>query len=185
MLAKGVASDATAVPAWQALRMATLNGAIALGGAKDFGSLEVGKQADFIALDLGGVDQQPLYNVISALVRRRPGGRGATPPRVQPPAPSLRVPCAQVYSCNRSCVTDVWVGGQQLMSGRRLTTMDEAAVLRDLAAWAAKVRPGATAADKTAVLPAEVAAKHLHKHKSEHHVEDAADEAAAGAGTIE
>ena len=42
--------------------------------------------------------------------------------------------------------------------------------------WAAKVRPGATAVHKVAVLPAEVSAKHLHKHKSEHHVEDALDQ---------
>ena len=85
--------------------MATLNGAIAVGGSKDFGSLEVGKQADFIAVDLSGIDQQPMYNVLSHLV----------------------------YACNRSCVTDVWVGGQQLMSGRRLTTIDEAAVQREVA----------------------------------------------------
>lgn len=91
-----------------------------------------------------------------------------------------------VYACSRSCITDVWVGGQQLLAARRLTTIDEAALLRDIAEWAAKVRPGATAAHKTAVLPAEIAAKHLHKHKSEHHVEAAADEVpGSDVGTIE
>ena len=84
--------------------MATLNGAIALGGSKDFGSLEVGKQADFIAVNLGGIDQQPMYNVLSHLV----------------------------YACNRTCVTDVWVSGQQLMADRKLTSIDEAEVLREI-----------------------------------------------------
>ena len=125
LLAKGVAGDATAVPAWQALRMATLNGAAALGGATSFGSLEVGKWADMAAVDLGGLDTVPMYNVLSHLV----------------------------YAAGRACVTDTWVAGVPLMTARRLTTIDEAAVLAEAAEWAEVVRPGATAADKHTALP--------------------------------
>jgi hypothetical protein len=102
--------------------------------------LQVGKWADMVAVDLGGIDQLPMYNVLSHLV----------------------------YSCNRQCVTDVWVGGQQLLAERHLTTIDETQVRKEIAEWAEKVRPGATAEDKTAVLPAEDVS-HLHKHKKAHH----------------
>jgi hypothetical protein len=45
-------------------------------------------------------------------------------------------------------VTDVWVDGAQLMAARALTTIDEPALKAELAVWAEKVRPGATAEDK-------------------------------------
>jgi len=133
VLAKGVAMDATAVPAWQALRMATYNGAVALGIADHTGSLEVGKRADMVAVDLGGLDQAPVFNVISHLV----------------------------YACSRTNVTDVWVDGQPLLSDRRLVTMDEAGVAATIAEWAERVRPGATAKDKHATLPPHET-KHVH-----------------------
>jgi len=133
VLAKGVAADATAVPAWQALRMATLNGAIALGMDHFTGSIEVGKRADLVAVDLGGLDQLPTYNVISHLV----------------------------YAAARSCVTDVWCDGVPLLNARRLTTIDEDAVRAALAKWAEAVRPGMTAADRHEHLPAD-AARHMH-----------------------
>lgn len=133
VLAKGVASDATAVPAWQALRMATLNGAMALGIEADAGSLEVGKYADMVAVDLGSLETQPLFSVHSHLV----------------------------YAASRANVTDVWVNGSQLLDARRLTTIDEAACLRSIAKWAEAVRPGRTAADKHAHLDA-ADAKHAH-----------------------
>ena len=55
-------------PARQALRMATLNGAVALGLQATCGSLEVGKAADMIAVRVDGVDMVPMYSVISHLV---------------------------------------------------------------------------------------------------------------------
>ena len=113
LLAKGVSGDATAVPAWQALRMATYNGAVALGAEAVIGSLEAGKAADFIAVRLDDVDQQPLYNVLSHLV----------------------------YAANRTAVTDVWVAGAQLMAARALTTIDEPALKAEVHKWAAVVRP--------------------------------------------
>ncbi len=52
----------------QALRMATLNGAVALGLGSKCGSLEPGKFADMIAVRVDGVDMVPMYSVISHLV---------------------------------------------------------------------------------------------------------------------
>lgn len=119
VLAKAVAGDATALPAWQALRMATLNGAIALGGADKFGSLEAGKEADFIAVELdeGSPESGPMYNVLSHLV----------------------------YASGRHMVTDVWVQGSQLMAERKLLTIDEGALRKEMAEWSEKVRPTAAA----------------------------------------
>jgi len=51
LLAKGVAADPTALPASAALRMATINGARALGIDDEVGSLETGKLADIVVLD--------------------------------------------------------------------------------------------------------------------------------------
>lgn len=119
ILAKGVASDATAVPAWQALRMATLNGAKALGLDHVVGSLEVGKKADLTAVRLGTVESLPMFNVLSHLV----------------------------YASNRSAVTDVWVDGVQLLADRQLTTINEEALLASVREWAGKVKPGGTAYD--------------------------------------
>ncbi len=111
-LAKGVAGDATAVPAWQALRMATFNGARALGLGAVTGSLEVGKAADMVAVELDSVDSLPLYSVLSHLV----------------------------YATGRGAVTDVWVDGVQLLASRALTTIDEEACKADLRTWEEKVR---------------------------------------------
>jgi 5-methylthioadenosine/S-adenosylhomocysteine deaminase len=113
LLAKAVAGDATAVPAAMALRMATLNGAKALGIDAQTGSLERGKSADFIAVDLvSAAATTPVYDVISQLV----------------------------YAAGRDQVTDVWVAGRTLMHERRLTTIDEAAVLAKAHEWRAKIR---------------------------------------------
>ncbi|HLD68071.1 MAG TPA: amidohydrolase family protein, partial [Pseudomonas sp.] len=106
LLAKAVAGSAGALDVHRALRMATLNGARALGMDDEIGSLEVGKAADLVAFDLSGLAQQPLYNPVSQLV----------------------------YASGRDCVRHVWVGGKQLLDQGRLTRMDEqrlAATARD------------------------------------------------------
>jgi 5-methylthioadenosine/S-adenosylhomocysteine deaminase len=141
VLAKGVAGDATAVPAWQALRMGTLNGARALGLESVTGSLEVGKAADLIAINLAGrIETEPMFNVLSHLV----------------------------YATDRSAVTDVWVGGQQLLADRNLTTIDEAGVLGMLREWGHKVRPGQTAHDRSVTIEAEHRRGHHHHHHHGH-----------------
>jgi 5-methylthioadenosine/S-adenosylhomocysteine deaminase len=111
LLAKGVSGDASMVPAASALKMATLNGAMALGIADETGSLEPGKAADIIAVDLGGIETQPVYNPTSQLV----------------------------YATGRDKVTDVWVAGRQVVSDRQLTTMDSSGILHRAAAWQKKI----------------------------------------------
>jgi 5-methylthioadenosine/S-adenosylhomocysteine deaminase len=112
LLAKGVAGDARAVPAAQALRMATLNGARALGLEREIGSLTVGKSADITAIDMDRIETQPLFEPISDLV----------------------------YSASRHQVTDVWVAGRQLLRGRELTTLDSAAIADKACAWRSRLR---------------------------------------------
>ncbi len=96
LLGKAVAKDASAIPAMTALRMATINGAKALGLENVIGSLEIGKAADIIAIDLSEWETQPLYCPISQIV----------------------------YAASRNQVTDVWVAGKQLLKSRELTAFD-------------------------------------------------------------
>ncbi|MEX0768024.1 MAG: amidohydrolase family protein, partial [Microthrixaceae bacterium] len=68
LLHKGVTGDATLLTAAEVVRAATLGGATALGLSDSIGSLEVGKQADIICVDLSAVHSQPVYDPISTLV---------------------------------------------------------------------------------------------------------------------
>jgi len=111
LLAKGVAGDASAVPAADALRMATLGGARALGLDGEIGSLSAGKQADITAVYLGDVETQPLYHPLSKLV----------------------------YSVSRDKVTDVWIAGRHLLKSRELTSLDMAAALARARHWREKI----------------------------------------------
>jgi len=114
LLAKAVSGDATAVPAHTALRMATLNGAKALGLDEQIGSLKPGKAADITAIDLSALSSQPVYDPVSQIV----------------------------YSVGREQVTDVWVAGRRLLANRTLTTLDEAAILRRAQSWRDKIQAG-------------------------------------------
>ncbi|MDH1982875.1 TRZ/ATZ family hydrolase, partial [Pseudomonas nicosulfuronedens] len=101
LLAKAVAGQATALDAHRALRMATLNGARALGMEQETGSLELGKSADITAFDLSGLAQQPVYEPVSQVI----------------------------YASGRDCVRHVWVGGKQLLDNGKLTRLDEARLI--------------------------------------------------------
>lgn len=96
LLAKAVARDAAALPAPRALAMATIDAARALGLEERIGSLLPGKQADLIALDLSGIENQPLFNPISQLVYSNSGHR----------------------------VSHAWVGGRLLLEKRQPTTFN-------------------------------------------------------------
>ena len=111
LLAKAVAGSATALDAHRALRMATLNGARALGLESDIGSIEVGKAADLVAFDLSGLAQQPVYDPVSQLI----------------------------YATGRDCVKHVWVAGKQLLDDRRLTRQDEQQLSATAKAWGERI----------------------------------------------
>ncbi|HMM77548.1 MAG TPA: TRZ/ATZ family hydrolase [Gammaproteobacteria bacterium] len=113
LLAKAVAGDPCAVPAHSALAMATLNGARALGLDHETGSLAAGKSADCIAVDLGGLRAQPLYDPISQIV----------------------------YASHRDQISDVWVAGRRVVEDRRLTSLDEQDLLATAERWRARIGP--------------------------------------------
>ncbi|MGE5241319.1 MAG: TRZ/ATZ family hydrolase [Bacteroidota bacterium] len=114
LLAKGASGEATAVPAHTALRMATLNGARALGLEARTGSLTAGKAADITAIDLADIASQPVYDPVSQIV----------------------------YTATRNQVTDVWVSGRRLLANHRLTTLDEAALGQKAGQWRDKIIAG-------------------------------------------
>ncbi|MFM9383401.1 TRZ/ATZ family hydrolase [Pseudomonas sp. UV AK001] len=111
LLAKAVAGSATALDAHRALRMATLNGARALGIEAETGSLELGKAADIVAFDLSGLAQQPVYDPVSQLI----------------------------YATGRDCVKHLWVAGKQLLDDRRLTRLDEQQLGETARAWGRRI----------------------------------------------
>ena len=65
---KGATLDSTAVRAYEVLKMGTINGAMALGIDDKVGTVEIGKEADLILVDLGSPHMRPLNNIISSLV---------------------------------------------------------------------------------------------------------------------
>ncbi len=112
LLSKLQTGDPTALPAEAVLEMATLGGARALGMEDRIGSLEPGKAADMIAVDLSGPSTQPLYN-----------------------------PCSQlVYACNGAQLTHSWVAGVPLVRDRRLLTVDLAETLARAREWGRRIR---------------------------------------------
>ncbi len=109
---KLVAMDPTAVSAAEALEMATLGGARALGRGQRLGSLEPGKLADLIIVGMSKARQQPLYDPISQVV----------------------------YASRGDDVETTIVNGRVLMRDRKVLTMDEATVLREARVAADLVR---------------------------------------------
>ncbi|NWD54931.1 TRZ/ATZ family hydrolase [Pseudomonas veronii] len=111
MLAKAVSGSVTALDAHRAWRMATLNGARAMGLEGEIGSLEVGKAADIVAFDLSGLAQQPIYDPVSQLI----------------------------YATGRDSVKHLWVAGKQLLDNRQLTRMDEPQLIAMAIAWGQRI----------------------------------------------
>ena len=112
LLHKLQSADPRAVSARVALEMATLRGARALGMEATIGSLEPGKRADLIAVDVSGARQTPMYDPVSHLV----------------------------YVARGDDVRTTIVNGRVLMRDRNVLTLNTAAVLRDARSWADKVR---------------------------------------------
>lgn len=112
LLAKGVANDSTCLDAHTTLKMATLNGAKALGLDDTIGSLKKGKQADIVAINLDQLETVPLYEPVSQII----------------------------YSANRQQVSDVWIAGKQLLKNRELTTMEYSKLMEKAKNWESKIK---------------------------------------------
>jgi 5-methylthioadenosine/S-adenosylhomocysteine deaminase len=106
LLAKAASGDAAMVSAAQALEMATLEGARALGLEREIGSIEAGKAADLVAVDFSSLETLPCFDPVSHLV----------------------------YAAGRENVSHVWIAGEARLEERRLTTLDEND-LREKARW--------------------------------------------------
>jgi len=107
LLAKAVSNDATAVPAWEALEMATLRPARALGLESTIGTLATGKFADLVAVRLADVHTSPCYDPVSQLV----------------------------YAAGREDVSHVWVNGRLVVDNRNLTNLNADAIMARAAFW--------------------------------------------------
>ena len=90
-----------AIPARTALRMATIEGAKALGLADEIGTIEIGKKADLMLLNLNQIHSLPHPDLVSTIV----------------------------YSAQPSDVETVLIDGQIVLQNRRLQTLDEAEIV--------------------------------------------------------
>jgi 5-methylthioadenosine/S-adenosylhomocysteine deaminase len=112
LLAKTEANDASALPAASALRMATIEGARALGLDDRIGSIQTGKSADLACIDLMRLNSQPVYDPLSQLV----------------------------YTVNPQQVQDVWVAGRHQVENGKLTQIDQAEILKRSAEWQERIQ---------------------------------------------
>ncbi len=106
-LQKVTLMDPEALPARQALEMATIIGARALGLEKRIGSIEPAKRADLITIRLDGPNATPMYNIYSLIV----------------------------YSLKAGDVNDVMVNGRPVVRDRRMLTLDAAGILAKAAEY--------------------------------------------------
>ncbi len=111
LIAKAVSKDASALPALEAVKMATINGAIALGKEDQIGSIKVGKQADLISIDFSDISCAPMYDPISQLV----------------------------YSASRHQVDHVWVAGHLQVKNKTLCHVDTAQLMAMAQSWADQI----------------------------------------------
>ena len=112
LLAKGVSGDPRTLPAHEALAMATLDGAKALGLDAAIGSIRPGKWADLAAVELSSFETLPCFDPVSDLV----------------------------YAAGREHVTHVWVAGDLCLADRRLAGIDEDELKAKAAWWRQRIR---------------------------------------------
>ncbi|MDP3539084.1 MAG: TRZ/ATZ family hydrolase [Azonexus sp.] len=107
LIAKGTSGDASALPAREILRMATLNGAIALGLGHEIGSITAGKAADLCAVNLGNLETKPCFDPVSHLV----------------------------HVAGRESVSHVWVAGKCCVDHKTLLNTDQNDLESAIALW--------------------------------------------------
>jgi len=126
LLSKLSSGDPRSLRAEAALRMATANAARALGWEQEIGTLEAGKAADLIAIDLESIETVPCHEPMAQLV----------------------------YATPRSNVTHVWVNGRTLLDNRGLVTIDEEELLVRAGRWRERLLPFARKLDESRHGPA-------------------------------
>lgn len=107
LLAKGSTGEAAALPARQALAMATLNGARALGLEKEIGSISPGKLADLCAVELSNIELMPYFDPIAHLV----------------------------YASGREHITHVWVAGICRIAGGEMAGIPQNDLKHSVRLW--------------------------------------------------
>jgi len=112
LLAKAASGDASAMGAYDALEMATLEGARALGLDGEIGSIQAGKSADLAAIELASFETVPCFDPVSHVV----------------------------YAAGRENVTHVWIAGEPRLEDRRLTRIDEADLIAKARWWQERLK---------------------------------------------
>lgn len=112
LLAKGAIEDPTVVPAHQALEMVTINAARALGLDDKIGSIEIGKQADIVAVRLDDALISPCYDPVSHLV----------------------------YTCGREHVSHTWVDGKLRYSNGVYANIEPLELKEIIQKWQPKLK---------------------------------------------
>jgi 5-methylthioadenosine/S-adenosylhomocysteine deaminase len=113
-LHKALNNDPTFLPAPEVLRSVTIDAARVVGMGDKLGSLEAGKLADFILIDVNTLDSKPLYNVYSHLA----------------------------YVLDSRHITDVFVGGEPVVLDRKLKRLDEAELIERADRYRAEIACG-------------------------------------------
>ncbi|MDI1308089.1 MAG: TRZ/ATZ family hydrolase [Methylotenera sp.] len=112
LLAKGISEDATVIPAHQALEMATINAAKAMGLEDKIGSIEIGKLADLTAVKLSDLTINPCYDPLSHLV----------------------------YTCGREHVSHTWVAGELRYSNGLYANIEPLELKEIIHTWQPKLQ---------------------------------------------
>lgn len=111
LINKGVNHEADFLNPSEVLKMATINGAKAIGQESRLGSLESGKYADLVAINMNCLEMKPIYEPLASLL----------------------------YSGNRSMVTDVWINGQPQLRDQELINIDINELLNGIDSWKHKI----------------------------------------------
>ncbi len=103
LLQKGIRKDPTKLPAYEVLKMATINGAKALGLEKKIGSIEEGKQADMIIINMDEITVKPMNNIFAQMV----------------------------YNIKGTNVETTIINGKVLMENRKIEKIDEKSIYNE------------------------------------------------------
>ena len=112
LLAKGFSRNARACDARQAIEMATINGARALGLGDSIGSIEIGKCADLIAIDMSSLNTQPIYDPVAQIV----------------------------YAADSRQVSHVWIDGIAQLQNFEFCHLDTREIIAKATSWAQKIK---------------------------------------------